>query len=67
METTSLFKEMEDEQRLKAAPLAVRLRPRVLDEVVGQREAVGEDSWLRAAIEADTLSSVILFGPAGTG
>ncbi len=67
METTSLFKEMEDEQRLKAAPLAVRLRPRALDEVVGQREAVGQDSWLRAAIESDTLSSVILFGPAGTG
>ena len=49
------------------APLAVRMRPRTLDEVVGQTEAVGEGSWLRAAIENDTLSSVILFGPAGTG
>lgn len=47
--------------------LAVRMRPRTLDEVVGQTEAVGEGSWLRAAIENDTLSSVILFGPAGTG
>lgn len=44
--------------------LAVRMRPRTLDEVVGQTEAVGEGSWLRAAIENDTLSSVILFGPA---
>ena len=43
------------------------MRPRTLDEVVGQTEAVGEGSWLRAAIENDTLSSVILFGPAGTG
>ena len=49
------------------APLAVRMRPRTLDEVVGQAEAVGEGSWLRAAIENDALSSVILFGPAGTG
>ena len=49
------------------APLAVRMRPRTLDEVVGQGEAVGEGSWLRAAIENDSLSSVILFGPAGTG
>ena len=43
------------------------MRPRTLDEVVGQGEAVGEGSWLRAAIENDSLSSVILFGPAGTG
>ncbi len=61
----TLFTAMENDRRADVAPLAVRMRPRTLDEVVGQ--AVGEGSWLRAAIENDTLSSVILFGPAGTG
>ena len=63
----SLFTDMESEARLAVAPLAVRMRPRTLDELVGQQHAVGEGSWLRAAIEADALTSVILFGPAGTG
>ena len=63
----SLFSEMEAEKRTSVAPLAVRMRPRTLDEVVGQAEAVGPGSWLRNAIEKDALSSVILFGPAGTG
>ncbi len=65
MET--LFTEMEHAERAKVAPLAVRMRPRTLEELVGQTEAVGEGSWLRRAIESDTLSSIILFGPAGTG
>ena len=63
----NLFTDMESEARLAVAPLAVRMRPRTLDELVGQQHAVGEGSWLRAAIEADALTSVILFGPAGTG
>ena len=63
----TLFTEMEDEARRANAPLAVRMRPRTLDELVGQTQAVGPGSWLRTAIEQDTLSSVILFGPAGTG
>ncbi len=63
----TLFTAMENDRRATVAPLAVRMRPRTLDEVVGQCEAVGEGSWLRAAIENDSLSSVILFGPAGTG
>jgi len=63
----SLFTEMERDARNEVAPLAVRLRPRTLDELVGQEEACGEGSWLRNAIQHDTLSSVILFGPAGTG
>ncbi|MDE8702729.1 replication-associated recombination protein A [Adlercreutzia equolifaciens] len=63
----TLFTAMENDQKLTVAPLAVRMRPRTLDEVVGQTEAVGEGSWMRAAIENDALSSVILFGPAGTG
>ena len=65
MET--LFTAMENERRAEVAPLAVRMRPRTLDEVVGQSDAVGLGSWLRSAIEGDSLSSVILFGPAGTG
>ncbi|HIT52199.1 MAG TPA: AAA family ATPase, partial [Candidatus Aveggerthella excrementigallinarum] len=63
----NLFTEIENEAKLKNAPLAVRMRPRTLDEVVGQQAAVGEGSWLRVAIERDALSSVILYGPAGTG
>ncbi|MDO4291419.1 MAG: replication-associated recombination protein A [Eggerthellaceae bacterium] len=63
----TLFTEFENAERGKVAPLAVRMRPRSLDELVGQAEAVGQGSWLRSAIENDTLSSVILFGPAGTG
>ena len=65
MET--LFSESENAKRLSYAPLAVRMRPRDLDEYVGQQKAVGPDSWLRRAIEHDVLSSVILYGPAGTG
>lgn len=63
----TLFTEMETAARSEVAPLAVRMRPRTLDELVGQSEAVGPGSWLRSAIEQDRLSSVILFGPAGTG
>ena len=65
MET--LFTEIEKQARQDVAPLAVRMRPRTLDELVGQGEAVGPGSWLRTAIEQDRLSSVILYGPAGTG
>ena len=65
MET--LFSEIERRKRNDNAPLAVRVRPRTLDEFVGQERAVGAGSWLRRAIEADALSSVILYGPAGTG
>lgn len=67
METDSLFKEVEDARFRKVAPLAVRLRPNSMEDIVGQQEAIGKDSWLRMAIDSDSLSSVILFGPAGTG
>ncbi len=53
--------------REHGAPLAVRMRPRTLDEFVGQTEAVGPGTALRRAIENDALSSVILYGPAGCG
>lgn len=65
MET--LFSQDETERTLRNAPLAVRMRPETLDDYVGQEQAVGKGSWLRAAIEHDVLSSVILYGPAGTG
>lgn len=56
------------QDRLKGqAPLAARLRPRSLDEIVGQQHLVASGAPLRKLIEADRLSSVILWGPPGTG
>ncbi len=63
----TLFTEIDNARRTQNAPLAVRMRPRSLDELIGQEDALGEGTWLRAAIDSDTLSSVILYGPAGTG
>ncbi len=63
----TLFTQHERSAQLRNAPLAVRMRPTSLDDYVGQEKAVGPGSWLRSAIEHDVLSSVILYGPAGTG
>ena len=63
----TLFTQIADARRNENAPLAVRMRPRNLDDFRGQEQAVGPGTWLRSAIERDTLSSVILYGPAGTG
>ncbi|HEY2343721.1 MAG TPA: replication-associated recombination protein A, partial [Chthoniobacteraceae bacterium] len=52
---------------LEAAPLAERMRPRSLDEFVGQEHILGPGKLLRRAIEADRISSLIFFGPPGTG
>jgi len=52
---------------LKKLPLAVRMRPRTLDEFTGQNSILGKGKLLRRAIEADRLSSLILFGPPGVG
>ncbi|MDR1015460.1 MAG: replication-associated recombination protein A [Coriobacteriales bacterium] len=65
MET--LFSSLEYDALGSVAPLAVRMRPATLEELVGQLEVVGEGTWLRNAIEADSLSPLILYGPAGTG
>jgi putative ATPase len=67
--TGSLFDEAPAEVggRDAGAPLAARMRPRTLDELVGQEGVVGAGSPLRALIEDDRLSSVIIWGPAGTG
>ena len=51
----------------RESPLASRLRPRTLDEVVGQQHIVGKDKLLYRAIKADKLTSVIFYGPPGTG
>ncbi|MGN0034508.1 MAG: AAA family ATPase, partial [Coriobacteriales bacterium] len=66
-ETGSLFSEIEQDAYDEVAPLAVRMRPRTLDEFCGQQQAVGPGTWLRQAIEEDTLTSIVIFGPAGTG
>lgn len=62
-----LFEYMANEQKDKEAPLAARMRPRTLDEVVGQEDIVGKDKLLYRAIQADRLSSIILYGPPGVG
>ena len=62
-----LFTEAAQERQAENAPLAVRLRPRTLDELVGQQHVLGPGSALRLAIEQDRPPSMILFGPPGTG
>lgn len=62
-----LFAAAAEDRLSRQAPLAARLRPRSLDEVVGQEHLLGPGRPLRALIEADRLSSVILWGPPGTG
>jgi putative ATPase len=62
-----LFEANRREQLAQRAPLATRMRPRTLDELVGQEQLVGEGTLLRKSIETDRLSSIILWGPPGTG
>ncbi len=59
--------ETQNKEHLKDQPLAVRLRPKDLDEFVGQEHLLGKGKLLRRAIEADRISSLILYGPPGTG
>lgn len=62
-----LFEQQAEERLAKAAPLADRMRPRTLDDFVGQEHLVGPDGVLRRMIEADEHHSLILWGPPGTG
>jgi putative ATPase len=62
-----LFEQAHQERMARSAPLAARMRPRTLDEYVGQEHIVGPGRLLRRAIEADQLSSVIFYGPPGAG
>lgn len=62
-----LFEYMRSANMEKESPLAARMRPRTLDEVVGQEHIIGRDKLLYRAIRADKISSVIFYGPPGTG
>lgn len=62
-----LFEYMRNNQMEKESPLAARLRPVTLEEVVGQQHIIGKDKLLYRAIKADKISSIIFYGPPGTG
>jgi len=59
--------EKKTKEKERELPLAVRMRPRTLDEFLGQKHILGEGKLLRRAIDADRISSLILYGPPGTG
>ena len=62
-----LFAAAAEEQLAQQAPLAARLRPMRLDDIVGQDDLVGPGRPLRVLVESDRLSSAIFWGPPGTG
>ena len=62
-----LFEYAREKNMKSESPLAARMRPRTLDEVVGQQHIIGKDKLLYRAIKADKISSIILYGPPGTG
>jgi putative ATPase len=62
-----LFSANKEEQLARKAPLSARMRPRTLDELAGHEKLLGQGTLLRRAIEADQLSSIVLWGPPGTG
>ncbi|HJD46375.1 MAG TPA: replication-associated recombination protein A [Candidatus Mediterraneibacter norfolkensis] len=62
-----LFDYMRETNQKKESPLASRMRPTTLDEVVGQQHIIGKDKLLYRAIRADKLGSIIFYGPPGTG
>jgi putative ATPase len=66
-EGDDLFAAAAEERLARQAPLAARLRPQRLDDIVGQDELVGQGQPLRILVEADRLSSAIFWGPPGTG
>src|SRR6202142_2079796 len=66
-QSESLFDEAEDAAASAAAPLAVRMRPRSLDEVIGQRHLTAPGTPFRKLIDNDAPMSLILWGPPGTG
>jgi len=64
---SDLFSSKNEAPHLSSNPLADRMRPRTLEDIVGQDHIVGQGRLLRRAIQADRLSSIILYGPPGTG
>ena len=67
MSTMDIFEQRGQQRRQANAPLAARVRPRTLDEFLGQEHVVGPDKALRRAIKADQVPSLILWGPPGSG
>lgn len=64
---SDLFEVSSEQERKKDEPLAARMRPATLDEVIGQKHIIGKDKLLYRAIKADQISSIIFYGPPGTG
>ena len=62
-----LFDYMREKTQEQESPLASRMRPQMLEEVVGQQHIIGKDKLLYRAIKADKLGSIIFYGPPGTG
>ena len=67
MDQLNLFEYMSTNAKEKESPLAARMRPRTIEEVVGQEHILAEDKLLYRAIKADKISSIIFYGPPGTG
>lgn len=67
MEILDIFKQRGEQRRQEHAPLAARMRPRTLDEFLGQEHLVGPGKVLRRAIQADQVPSLVLWGPPGSG
>lgn len=63
----ALFDRLEAEHREAVRPLAARMRPRSLDEFVGQQHFLGPGKLLRRLLESDRVSSLVFYGPPGTG
>ncbi len=67
MDNMDLFSYLREKNMEKESPLAARIRPATLEEIVGQQHIIGKDKMLYRAIRADKLGSLILYGPPGTG
>ena len=63
----TLFEHKRKQDSISKAPLAARMRPRRLDEFVGQEHLIGSDKVLRKSIDADQIPSMIMWGPPGSG
>src|ERR1700737_342236 len=67
MDQDALFQDLHEANRRKAQPLAARMRPRTVEEFVGQEHFFGPGRLLRRMLQADRVSSLIFYGPPGTG
>ena len=67
IDSLPLFEYMREQNQRGESPLASRMRPETLEEVVGQEHILGKDKLLYRAIKADRIGSIIFYGPPGTG